>query len=303
MLVGLLAMAGCRSSPESARDAASVPLVDDRGRTVAVDLPVERVQSLAPNLTELVFAAGGGDALVGVTTADNYPPHVDSLPAVSALPVDFEAITALNPDLVLATTQVNVPRDAETFASVGLPVYFFSFETVQDVFDAVRTLGTMLGTEAAAQQQTDRLAARLDSLRARTADAERPRVLVLIGDDTLYAFGGDSYIHTLVNAAGGHSITASMEAAAPTLSDEYVLEERPDVIIGAWGETYDTSQLLDLHPTWDVVPAVQNGRVYSVHPDLLLRPGPRLVEGAWQMAAALHPDLMRDALSQQTAAP
>jgi ABC-type Fe3+-hydroxamate transport system substrate-binding protein len=119
-------------------------------------------------------------------------------------------------------------------------------------------------------------------------------VLVLIGDDTLYSFGDGSYVHNLVELAGGRSITASIDTKAPTLSEEYVLKEKPDVIVGAWGSDYDSDRLLKLHPTWDVVPAVQNGRVYSLPSSLLLRPGPRLVQGARRMAAYLHPDRFAD---------
>lgn len=271
--------------------------------------PVERVVTLAPNLTEIVFAAGAGSKLVGVTTADDYPPAVDSLARFSALPVDFEAITALRPDLVLATDQVNTPKDAATFASLDLPVYFFSFSTVDDVLASIRTAGRLLGTSDAATTAADSLAASIDSLRARTADvSQRPRVLFLIGDETLYAFGAQSYIHTLIELAGGRSITDELDTQAPTLSEEYVLTRQPDVIIGAFGADYDPDRLLELHPSWDVVPALQNDRVYSLNPNLLLRPGPRLVEGAWQMARRLHPDRVdvagnRSARSTRRAAP
>lgn len=238
-----------------------------------------------------MFAAGAGSKLVGVTTADDYPPAVDTLDRFSALPVDFEAITALRPDLVLATDQVNPPKDAATFAALDVPVYFFSFTTIDDVLAGIRTTGRLLDTPDAATAAADSLAASIDSLRARTADVDpRPRVLFLIGDETLYAFGAQSYIHTLIELAGGRSITDALDTQAPTLSEEYVLTRQPDVIIGAFGADYDTNRLLELHPAWDVVPAIQNDRVYSLNPNLLLRPGPRLVEGAWQMAHRLHPD-------------
>lgn len=283
---------GC-SSPDSTPDEERV--TDDLGRTVPLRRPIRRVVSLAPNLTEIVFAAGAGSTLVGVTTAADYPPPVDTLPTISALPVDFEAITARTPDLVLATDQVNAPRDAETFDALDVPIYFFSFRSLNDVLSAIRTTGELLGTSAAAADSADALQAQIDSLRRRTATVrERPRVLVLIGDDTLYAFGQGSYIHELVALAGGRSITDSLATQAPTLSEEYVLTAKPDVIVGAWGTDYDTSRLLELHPTWDVVPAVKNERVYSLPQDLLLRPGPRLVEGAWRMARTLHPALFTD---------
>lgn len=284
----LLLAGGCGSSETPS----SVTVTDDLNRTVHLQRPIERVVSLAPNLTELVYAAGGGNKLVAVTTADDYPPAVDTLTRVSALPVDFEAVTAAAPDLVLATDQVNPPGDTETFKALDLPVYFFSFSSLTDVFEGIQTMGTLLGTEKTASDTVRTLKRRLSTLKARTdtlSSGERPQVLVLIGDDTLYSFGKGSYVHRLVGLAGGRSITASIESSAPTLSEEYVLTEKPDVIVGAWGADYDPSRLLKLHPTWDVVPAVKNNRVYSLPPSLLLRPGPRLVQGARRMASLLHP--------------
>lgn len=259
---------------------------------MTVARPVRRVVTLAPNLTEIVFAAGAGSKLAGITTADDHPPAVDSLPRVGALPIDFEAVAALQPDLVLATDQVNAPRDAETFEALGLPLYFFSFPTLDSVFAGIRRTGALLGTRRAANRAADSLAAATRRLRARTRGAnERPLVLFLIGDDTLYAFGKNSYVHTLIDLAGGRSLTADLDASAPVLSEEYVLEQKPEVIIGAFGADYDPATLRRLHPSWDVVPAVRDGRVHSLPPELVLRPGPRLVEGARRMARLLHPAL------------
>jgi len=294
--------AGCESPDDPS---APTTVTDALNRSVELDRPVERVVSLAPNLTEIVYAAGGGSRLVAVTTADDYPPAVDTLDRVSALPVDFEAVTAHRPDLVLATDQVNPPGDTDTFEALDVPIYFFSFASLEDVFDAIRTTGTLLGTPSAAADTAAALERTVSQLETRT-DAlppdERPRVLVLVGDDTLYSFGEDSYIHRLVELAGGRSITDTLSTESPTLSEEFVLTEKPDVIVGAWGEEYDPARLLDLHPTWDVVPAVENDRVYSLPPSLLLRPGPRLIEGARRMAKRLHPTLFPTADSAPAAA-
>jgi len=290
LLFVLLLCAGCggSSSDDTART-----VTDDLGRTVTLGPSVERVVSLAPNLTEIVHAAGAGSKLVAITKSGDHPPSVDTLPHVSALPVDFEAVAAQEPDLVLATDQINAPNDIETFESLDIPIYFFSFDTLNDIVKSVRTTGRLLGTEAAAQDSAAALQRGIDSLRARTGtipDDQRPRVLVLVGDDTLYSFGQGSYVHTLVELAGGSSITADIENQAPTLSDEYVLTQKPDVIVGLWGTNYDSSRLLDLHPTWDVVPALRNDRVYSFPTALLARPAPRVLEGARQLARRLHPE-------------
>lgn len=303
-LLFLLALGtGCEPADDSGGQST---VTDDLDRTIALEPPVERVVSLAPNLTEIVYAAGGGATLVAVTTADDYPPSVDTLDRVSALPVDFEAVAAQRPDLVLATDQVNPPGDTDTFAAMDVPIYFFSFESLEDVFGAIRTAGDLLGTAAAAADTVSALEQQVSHLEARTASltpAERPRVLVLIGDDTLYSFGEGSYVHRLVALAGGRSITDTLSTESPTLSEEFVLTHKPDVIVGAWGPEYDPDRLLELHPTWDIVPALRNDRVYSLPPSLLLRPGPRLIDGARRMARQFHPRLFPEADSARAPAP
>ena len=120
---------------------------------------------------------------------------------------------------------------------------------------------------------------------------ERPLTLFLIDDEMLYAFGSESYMHALIDLAGGRSATAEIEAVRPILNEEFVLTRKPEVIFGAFGEGYDPAQLLEHHPTWGIVPAVRDGRVYGLNPDLVLRPTPRLLEGIRQMALHLHPGL------------
>lgn len=285
----LLIETGCgrpAASPEG------TTVTDDLGRTVTLQQPVQRVVTLAPSLTEVVFAAGGGAKLPAVSTADDFPPDVDTLPRYSLFPMDFEAIAALDPDLILATDQINAPRDAATFTDLGFPTYFFSFDSLSDVTRSIRATGELLGTEARAEAAADSLEQAMDALRARTSEAgERPLVLLLNGDRTLYAFGEGSYAHDLIALAGGQSATADVDTPAPVLSDEFVLTRKPDVIIGAFGEDYDLDRLLELHPTWSIVPAVANDRVHSLDGALLQRPGPRLVEGARRVARVLHPEL------------
>ncbi len=284
LLVGL---AACGPSSDATN---RVEITDDLYRTVYVPREIQRVASLAPSVTEIVFAAGAGHKLVGVTDADDYPPAVDALPKFSALPIDFEAVLALDPDLVLASDQINSPRDAATFAATGIPTYFLSVDGVEGMFQAIDRMAGLLGAHSA---ETDSLRASLRQLRLVTESAsQRPSTLFLISDETLYSFGRGSYIHEVIEIAGGQSITAEFDSRAPVLSDEFVLVEKPEVIVGSFGQTYDPNQLVLLHPTWDIVPAVMDGRVFSVDGDLFLRPGPRLVTGAWQMARLLHPDLI-----------
>lgn len=282
----LFVCAGCETDPPSERT-----VTDALDRSVAVPDTAHRVVPLAPNLTELTVAAGGASRLAAVTVSDDYPPAVvDTLPRIQTLPVDYEALVQHTPDLVLATDQVNSPSDADPLTQMDVPTYFFAFGAVDDIFASIETLGTLLRTESTAQARADTLRQALDRLRSTTEPLDRPRVLVLVGDETLYAFGGPSYVHALIEAAGGTSITDHFESAAPTLSEEFVLQEAPDVIIGLFEAEAPADHLLRLHPTWDTVPALQNDRVYTVDAALVSRPGPRVVQGAYRIATLLHPD-------------
>jgi iron complex transport system substrate-binding protein len=289
LLVALLAT-GCAE-----RDAASEPtapmVTDDLDRAVAVALPAGRVLTLAPSLTEILFAAGGGAGLVGASQADDFPAEVAALPRYGTYPLDIEAVVALRPDLVLATNQVNNPDDARPLAEAGVPTYFFSFDALDDVPRAMRRVGELVGTEAQAGAAADAFETRLQTLAARTDTLDRPRTLLLIGDETLFAFGGASYTQQMIALAGGESVTAHFDGEAVTLSDEFVLEAAPDVIVGTFGADTDAAHLLALHPAWGPVPAVAAGRVHSIDPDLVLRPGPRLADGVETLARLLHPAL------------
>ncbi len=279
-----------------AEQAATRVVTDDLGRTVTIPAQIARVVTLAPSLTETVFAAGAGDKMVGAATADTYPPAIEGLPRYGLFPIDYEAITALNPQVVLATAAVNAERDADTFTGLGIPTLFFKAETLDDVFNSLETIGDVLGTGAIASAHADSLRRAVAELHTMTDTLSyRPNVLYLIGDDQLFAFGAGNYIHDVIALAGGYSITQEIANKAPVLSETYVLETKPEVILGGFGVGYNPATMLALHPTWDIVPAIANGHVYGLDPDLVHRPGPRLVEAAYQMATYLHPHLFAEA--------
>ena len=265
---------------------------DDLGRDVSLTIPAERVIPLAPNITEQLVFIDASATLVGVGVSDDYPPDVvASLPRINALPLDYEGIVELTPDLVLANAEVNNERDAETLAAVSVPTYFLEYRSLEDIGRTLRSLGELTGRTDTAETAADTLMAQLEKIRSLTSQAShRPTVLFLIGDETLYSYGEGSYVHELIEVAGGKSVTSSFPMAAPVLSEEYVLTEKPDIIIGTFGPDYGASDLLAKHPTWDIVPAVAEDRVYTIDPSLVTRPGPRVLRGVKKMARAIHQD-------------
>lgn len=271
-------------------DPADPPLptvIDDLGREVVVEGEPQRIVSLAPGTTEMLFAAGLGERLVGVTDADNYPEAVYELERIQALPLNHESIVALQPDLVFASDQINDPRDAEALAAVGIPTYFVSVQSLPDLSRGIRALGARFGTPAAATAYADsleRVLAELDDRRAEFADTLT--TIFLIGDQTLFSFGPESYVHDMIAIAGGRSLTAAMDTEAPILSEEFVVASAPQVILTAFDP--DPTRLLRLHPSWSTVPAIRTGRVHMIDPDVVLRAGPRIVAGTRAMSEAIQ---------------
>lgn len=268
----------------AASDADGLTFVDALDREVHLAEPARRLVSLAPNLTEIAFAAGAGDSLLAVTRADDFPPPVAEITRISALPLDVELLVEIDPDLVLATTQVNSTKATDMLEALEIPVAFFSFRSIEDVFEATQAVGRLTGHLDAARDTVQALRASLEAATiTETPGTDRPRVLFLIGRETLYSFGNESYVHEMIRRAGGYSITQEIGRAAPVLSEEYVLEQDPDLIIGAWGADASLDALLAAHPSWRTLRAVRAGHVYGVDPDLVLRPGPRLVEGVREL--------------------
>ena len=299
VVISLSVLSGCNNNASNRSPAL---FTDALGRSVAIPDTVQRVVSLAPSATETLFAAGAGEKIAGVTTADDFPPEINALPKVTALPaIDYEKILSLQPDLIIASADINGPDIAERMAEFSTPVFYLGSETLDDVFDNIRVVGTLVGTAARAENQArllEQSVAQIGSMVSEASGQTAPGVLVLIGTGELYSFGNGSYVHEMVQHAGGVSITADIPMAAPVLSEEFVLAKQPDVIVVAQGEDFSTDDLLKAHPTWKDLPAVINGNVFSIDPDYILRPGPRVVDGVLFLATWISPEIVSNTASE-----
>ncbi len=273
------------------RDAPPVPVGravrDDLGRTVVVPVTVTRVLSLAPSNTELMFALGAGQRLVGRTDADDFPPEAAAVPSVGSLfPPDDERIVATRPDLVL---MIDGNADLrQRLAERGLPVVVFQPRTLDGILDTARRLGSLLGREAAAEALVARLEAQRRAVLTRLP-ADRPRVFYEVWSSPLTAAGPATFVGDLVRTAGGRNALGADLGDWPRLDVETLLAADPDVLLlsrpGARAEV-----VAGQRPGYSVLRAVSAGRVIEVvDPDLLERAGPRAFEGLAWLAAALHP--------------
>ena len=291
LLVSAFAL-GCSPPRESSAPAGATQTreaTDEAGKRVRVPLRPQRVITLAPNLTEIVYAIGAGDSIVGNTTFCDYPAEAKQVAKVGdTLQPNIERIIALKPEIIFISTASQLETFTRQLDERGIAVFVTDPHDLDGVFRSISTLGDLLGR----QGQAEKLVA---DLRARAAAVEeavrgRPPVTVFyqVSPQPLWTAGRRSWITDLVRRAGGKSVTGEVEGEWMRYSDEAALASRPEAIIMATsGEKMDVAAALQKSP------AAVNRRVYGINGDYLSRPGPRLVEGLEQIARVLHPEAFK----------
>jgi len=250
-----------------------------------------RIVSSAPGITEILFALGAGDLLVGATDHCNYPPEARRIERIGGFePPSLEKLLALAPDYVLSTS-LECHESDEALRRAGIQTLNFSIRNFDELFDAVRRIGEATGRSPQAAQLIDHLRAELDAVTVRDGAAPRPKVFVEIAEHPLMTAGGKSFLDDLIRRAGGGN--AAHDVAQPyfNVNPEQVLAWNPDVILLTSMDPEGlAASRLSRRIGWTDISAVRNNRVIGdVPPDLLLRPGPRLIDGVRFLAARLHP--------------
>jgi iron complex transport system substrate-binding protein len=268
-------------------------LTDEIGRKVWVPQEVNRVVSLAPNLTEIVFALGDGDHLSGDTDYCDYPLEATKKPHVGGpLNPNLEVIASLKPDLVLATKSINRRETTDALDRIGFPVYVTSGpHSVEEMITSVEHLGTVLGADKSATELAENLRGRLADLDRRLASASPRRVLFVVWTEPLITAGRDTFIADALRRAGGRSVVET-NAEWPQISLEEIVHLQPEVLVFASAHAGDTQREIDtLHtrPGWKDLTALQKGKVVVVS-DAINRPAPRMVDVIERLAHALHPE-------------
>lgn len=286
VLVAVMCLSGCSKDEKPMVIGLSVRTVDDDlGRVVRLPVTIERAVSLAPSLTEAIFAVGAGDRLVGVTTYCNYPEAAKSIEKIGDTQTpNIERIVALKPDVVFVSTASQLEAFMQTLEQQNISVYVASPKDLDGVIKNLRMFGSMFGTQNTSDELVAELERRLATVDERVREMERPRVFVQISKEPLFTIGNDSFLTRIVDRAGGVSVTRDVETPYPKLSKETASALDPDVIILS-----DSADDREPNPVFKNSPAVKNGRVYKINADIISRPGPRLVDAMEQIAKDLHP--------------
>jgi iron complex transport system substrate-binding protein len=266
---------------------AVVSVKDDGGATVTLPRPAQRVVSLAPHLTELLFAAGAGDRLVGVGAFADYPEAAKRLPQVgdSAM-LDLERIVSLKPDLLVVWRDGNSPQQLSKLATLGIPVYASELGTLADIAGTLRRLGQLAGTETSANARAEAYEQRLRALRERYAGRPPLRLFYQVWPRPLLTFNDRHLVIQGLALCGAKNVFGALAPLVPTVSEEAVVAADPDVIVtGRAGR--EGPDGLDVWRRLTRLKAVQRGALIAVDPDTLHRSSDRIVDGLDHLCAQL----------------
>lgn len=259
----------------------------------------QRIVSIIPAVTEMIFAMGGGGRVVGVTSFDRFPPEVTKLTRIGALlDPNVERILSLKPDLVvLYNTQTELKQRLDR---AGIPYYSYEHRTLADVPATVRSVGARIGLGARADRMAGDMERDIAAVRESVARLDRPRTLLVFERDPsslrdIYATGGYGFLHDMLEAAGGSDAFADIKTQSVQASTELILARQPEVIIELrYGDSIRTSAIPRELQAWHVLtslPAVKSGRIHALVGDEFVTPGPRVVDAIRRLARTIHPEL------------
>jgi iron complex transport system substrate-binding protein len=266
---------------------AQTVVTDASGASIKLAAPARRIVSLAPNITELLFAAGAGDRVVGNVDFGNYPPAAKALPKVGGYSLDLEAIVALKPDLVMGWESGNAPASISRLRAMGLTVHLSESKRIEDIAGELEQIGKLAGTEATAKAAANAFRERYAALATRFSQRPLVTVFYQIWKQPLMTVNGKQIISDVIRLCGGQNVFANLPALAPNVSVEAVITANPEVIVAS-GMDDSRPEWLDDWRRWTTLAAVRRDNLYFVPPDVVQRHTPRILDGAEILCAHLE---------------
>jgi iron complex transport system substrate-binding protein len=311
LLLSVLVLAGCGASEEketnqgeqgakteqTEKAAFPVTIKDAADEDVVIEAQPEKIVSLIPSNTEIAFALGLGEKIVGVSDNDNYPEEVANIEKIGGMEFNVEKIISLQPDVVLAQGSMadSSAEGLKQIQDAGIPVIVVNdAKNFAEVYKSIEMIGTATGKQEEAQKIVDDMKAKVEDLKAKAAtikDEDKKSVLMEISPaPELYAAGKNTFIDEMLSIINAENIVK--EEGWPKVDQEAIISSNPDVIITTYGFYVDNPVgQVTSREGWQDINAVKNKQVVDVHSDKVTRPGPRLVEGVEEVAKAVYPDI------------
>ncbi len=294
LLSGCLRQAARDTGTNQGQGAEGFPktVVDDLGRGVVIEKKPERVISLAPSNTEILFALDLEDEIVGVTEYCNYPEEALEKEKVGGFSdPNLEKLIELEPDLVLATSMHQ--KTVEELEKLQVPVIVVNPSTLSEILESIKMVGSATGQEESARRLVAEMKKRIAAIQEKTKgirEEDKPLVYYELYDDPLMSAGPGSFVDSLIKMAGGINLAGEAQTRYPKLSLEEVIDRNPDVIIHQYGHGSKSMGRIADRPGWENIKAVKDGRIYGVDQDMVNRPGPRIVDALEQFFQYIHPE-------------
>ena len=275
-------------------------IVDSFGNTVTINEKPKKVVSVSPSQTEILFTLGLKDQIVGVSDYCDYPAEALEKEKIgSAFAVNVEKILELDPEIVFLYNEA-VPEAIEQIKAAGIHVLIYSPETTEEIFNTISDLGSIMGVETKAEEIIHNMKAKKDEIVNKVKDLDKVRTFYQVWDEPLMTAGVGSFIHELITLAGGENVAVDGEGAYPQYSVEAMIEKNPQVYL-APAHTLENFTLSDKEaeelksriksrPGYDTIDAVKNDRIELLEPNIVSRPGVRIIEALELIAKALHPE-------------
>lgn len=293
----IILVVSCAQATPTSTEVPAISVVDDAGRAVEVMGVPERIISLAPSNTEILFALGLGDKVVGVTDFCDYPEEAQEIEKVGFVEINLEKIVDLEPDLVLYIGGAAQLEKTQTMEDLGLTVLVLAPSDIEGIFADIELVGRATGTEDEAADLVRELRARMDEVLSRAAQAERQPLVFYELDATdparPWTAGPGSFIDALITMAGGVNLGTSAEMEWVQFSTEEIIAQDPEIIILGDANYGTTMESVKERPGWGVITAVKEGAINPIDDNLVSRPGPRIVDGLEELAGIIHPELFK----------
>ncbi len=262
---------------------------DEIGRQITVQTNPQRIISLAPSITEMLFALRLADRVVGVTSYCDFPAEAKAKEKVGdTIKPNLERLITLKPDLVLVSTASQLEKITQQLDQLGIPVFVTNPKTVNEVVASLRKIGELTGATQRAAELAAEMEARIAVVQQQATNQTAPRVLYILQLSPLITAGKNTFINDLITQAGGRSISGEEAADYPQFSRETALARAPEVIIVPESHGTELVNIEAVKQDFATTPAIKNGRLVRINPDLMDRPGPRIVDGLEALRAGIH---------------
>jgi iron complex transport system substrate-binding protein len=266
---------------------ASITVTDDAGNAVKLEKPAQRIVSLAPHVTEMIFAAGAGERIVGAVSYSDYPEAAKAIPRIGDnRQIDMEKVLALKPDLLVVWMHGAFDKQLDQLRQMGIPYYFSEPKKLEQIPQTLEKLGSLLGTEKTANAAAQDFRLQLATLTRQNANKKKLRVFYQVWYQPIYTLNDQHIVSDALRLCGGVNVFGGLKVTAPSIATEAVVQENPDAIVSA--DVKSQSQAgIDIWQRYGTMQAVKNHNLFILDADELNRPGPRIIEGAQALCKVL----------------